>query len=46
MSEARVLIVDGDAERAESLRTVLDFIDHRPVVVGQADAEALAAFID
>ncbi len=33
MNEARVLVIDADVERAESLRTVLDFIDHRPVVV-------------
>ncbi len=34
MSEGRVLVIDGDAERAESLRAVLEFIDHRAVVVG------------
>lgn len=33
MSEARVLIVDADTERAENLRTVLEFIDHRATLV-------------
>ncbi len=33
MSESRVLVIDSDAERAESLRTVLEFIDHRAQVV-------------
>ncbi|MEW6167224.1 MAG: sigma-54 dependent transcriptional regulator [Pseudomonadota bacterium] len=33
MSEARILIIDADAERAEALRTVIDFVDHRPVVI-------------
>jgi sigma-54 dependent transcriptional regulator, flagellar regulatory protein len=38
MSEARVLIIDADTERAEALRTVLDFLDHRPVVAESCTA--------
>ncbi|MDP9140063.1 MAG: sigma-54 dependent transcriptional regulator [Pseudomonadota bacterium] len=37
MSECRVLLIDGDIERAESLRSVLEFIDYRAVVVHAAD---------
>ncbi len=42
MNEARVLVIDADAERAENLRTVLDFVDHRPVVVENCAALDLA----
>ena len=38
MSENRVLVLDGDAERAEGLRGILEFIDHR-VVVAHSVAE-------
>ncbi|HEY1075612.1 MAG TPA: sigma-54 dependent transcriptional regulator [Fontimonas sp.] len=44
MTEPRVLIIDGDAERAESLRSVLEFIDHRAVVFdspNQVDVDKL-----
>ncbi|MFA5940105.1 MAG: sigma-54 dependent transcriptional regulator [Sinimarinibacterium sp.] len=33
MAESRVLVIDADAERAEGLRTVLEFVDYRPVIV-------------
>ena len=33
MSESRVLVVDGDAARAETLAAILRFIDYCPVVV-------------
>ncbi len=37
MAESRVLLIDGDVERAERLRSVLEFIDYRAVVVHAAD---------
>ena len=33
MAEARVLILDADTERAETLRTLLQFIDYAPVMM-------------
>ncbi len=38
MTDARVLVVDADAERAETLRTVLEFVDQRPAVLGDIAA--------
>ncbi|MEQ1439333.1 sigma-54 dependent transcriptional regulator [Fontimonas sp. SYSU GA230001] len=42
MADARVLVIDADAERAERLRTVLEFVDHRPVIVENCAAIDLA----
>jgi len=36
MSESRVLVIEPDAARGESLRTVLEFIDFRATIVGAA----------
>ena len=36
MSESRVLIIDGDAERSASHAAILQFIDYRPVEVASA----------
>jgi len=33
MAEARVLVIDADNERAETLRTLLQFIDYAPVML-------------
>jgi sigma-54 dependent transcriptional regulator, flagellar regulatory protein len=33
MPEARILVVEGDAQRAQSAATILQFIDYAPVIV-------------
>ncbi|SEQ62399.1 sigma-54 specific transcriptional regulator, flagellar regulatory protein A [Solimonas aquatica] len=36
MSDSRVLVIDLDTQRAESLRAILEFIEHRAVLVEDA----------
>ena len=40
MAEARVLVLDSDSERAETLRTLLQFIDYQPVMAERCEGLA------
>jgi len=40
MAESRVLVLDADNERAETLRTLLQFIDYQPVMLDRCGAIA------
>ena len=37
MAEARELVLDADCERAETLRTLLQFIDYAPVMAERCE---------